>query len=143
MAIDPRMAQNVAQGVYSNQGQTLTGAYPSSPYHTMPVDATYSGPSSKIFTRSGGANNPYHMEDVNRDFLLRLETYTNAMLVGDIKQISSEYLWAVGATISVLRRVNKPIDPQVVEHIWKHSTDQKGSLPEDFAKAIQEFLLGR
>ena len=137
------MAQNVAQGVYSNQGQTLTGAYPSSPYHTMPVDATYSGPSSKIFTRSGGANNPYHMEDVNRDFLLRLETYTNAMLVGDIKQISSEYLWAVGAAISLLRRVDRPLDSKLIEEIWQHASNKKGSLPEDFAKTLQEYLLGR
>ena len=139
MAIDPRMAQNI----YTTDNTVGRGHSFASPYNTMPVDATYSGPSSKIFTRSGGANNPYRDDEVNRDFLLRLETYTNAMLVGDIKQISSEYLWAVGATISVLRRVNKPLDPKAIEHIWKHATDQKGSLPEDFATAIQEFLLGR
>lgn len=133
MAIDPRMAQNTAQGVYTTH----------SPYYNINVDATYPNTSSKIFTRSGGANNPYRDNEVNRDFLLRLETYTNAMLVGDIKQISTEYLWAVGAAISVLRRVNKPLDPQVIEHIWKDATDQKGSLPEDFAKSLQEFLLGR
>jgi hypothetical protein len=65
------------------------------------------------------------------------------MLVGDIKQISIEYLWAVGATINVLRRVNRPLDPTAIEHIWKHATDQKGSLPEDFAKALQDYLLGK
>lgn len=139
MATDPRMAQNI----YTTNTTTGVNIANSFPYHTMPVDSTYPSTSSKIFTRSGGANNPYRDNEVNRDFLLRLETYTNAMLVGDIKQISTEYLWAVGATISVLRRVNRPIDPIAIEHIWKHATDQKGSLPEDFAKALQEFLLGR
>lgn len=142
MAYDPRMAQNIYT-TDNTVGQTLGGAYPSSPYYNINVDSTFTGPSTKIFTRSGGANNPYHNEDVNRNFLLRLETYTNAMLVGDIKQISTEYLWAVGATISVLRRATRELDPKTIERIWEYATNKKGSLPEDFAKTLQEHLLGR
>jgi hypothetical protein len=128
MAVDPRMYQNVAASIGS------------SPYN-INVDTTYSGPSSKLFSSNSGVmNNPYHTDEVTDDFLRKLQIYTDAMLIGDIKTMSSEYLWAVQAAVAVLRHAKHPMSSERIERYWNEATEMKGSLPEDFARLIQTQL---
>jgi len=129
MAVDPRLYQNVANAIGS------------SPYN-INVDAGTITTSSRLFAHGGAGalNSPYYPEDVDEDFIRKLQVYTDAMLVGDIKTVSSEYLWAVQAAIRVLRRVKHPMSSERIEAYWAEATEMKGSLPEDFAKIIQERL---
>ena len=134
MAFDPNMSQNV----YTT---TTTGTGFTQPYYNINVDTTFSGSSSKIFSHNGGVmNNPYNTDEVTDDFLRKLQVYTDAMLIGDIKTMSSEYLWAVQIALAVLRRAKHPMSSARIERYWNEATEMKGSLPEDFAKLIQEHL---
>ncbi len=141
MAIDPRMAQNAAQGVFTNSitGGGGVGSYP----YNINVDARTTMTSSRLFAHGGAGslNNPYYPEDVDEDFIRKLQVYTDAMLVGDIKTVGSEYLWAVQAAIGVLRRAKCPMSTNQIEAYWAEATEMKGSLPEDFAKLIQSRLI--
>jgi hypothetical protein len=140
MAIDPRMAQNAAQGVFTNSitGGGGVGSYP----YTINVDTSTTMTSSRLFAHNsaGSLNNPYHSDDVTEEFIRKLQVYTDAMLVGDIKNVSNEYLWAVQAAIKVLRHAKSPLSSAQIEHYWNEATQMKGSLPEDFAKLIQNRL---
>lgn len=129
MAVDPRMYQNVA---------TSIGA--ASPYYNINVDTTFSGPSSRLFSSNSAVSNPYHTDDVTDDFLRKLQVYTDAMLIGDIKTMSSEYLWAVNIALKVLQRAKHPLSSARIERYWNEATEMKGSLPEDFARLIQTQL---
>lgn len=132
MAIDSGMYQ----GMLTGSSVTST-----SPYYNINVDAPYSGPSSRLFSGNGGVmNNPYHSEEVNEEFLRKLQVYTDAMLIGDIKTVSSEYLWAVQVSLAILRRTKHPVRPEHIEKLWNQATEMKGSLPEDFARLIQEYI---
>jgi hypothetical protein len=140
MAIDPRMAQNI----YTTDASMGLNIANSQPYYNINVDNSFpQNGSQKIFSPSYESSGPYHTSEVTEEFLMRLNVYTNAMLNGDIKQISSEYLWAVNAALKVLRHANYKIRPELIEMLWKNAADGKGSLPEDFAKTIQDHLLGR
>lgn len=131
MAVDPRMYQNVA---------TSIGA--ASPYYDISVNTNTTMTSSRLFVHGGAGslNNPYYPEDVDEDFIRKLQVYTDAMLVGDIKTVSSEYLWAVQAAVGVLRRTRRLMTSEQIEAYWAEATEMKGNLPEDFAKIIQERL---
>lgn len=129
MAIDPKLYQNMAH--------SLTSA---SPYYDINVDTTFSGPSSRLFSSNSAVSNPYHTDDVTDDFLRKLQVYTDAMLIGDIKTMSSEYLWAVNIALKVLQRAKHPLSSARIERYWNEATEMKGSLPEDFARLIQTQL---
>lgn len=129
MAVDPRMYQNVT---------TSIGA--ASPYYNINVDTTFSGPSSRLFANNSSVSNPYHTDDVTDDFLRKLQVYTDAMLIGDIKTMSTEYLWAVNIALKVLQRAKHPLSSSRIERYWNEATEMKGSLPEDFARLIQTQL---
>lgn len=145
MAIDPRMAQNAAQSnIYTTNAGTGINIVNSQPYYSISVDNTRpTDGGHKIFAPIYDFSGPYHTSEVTEEFITRVNVYTNAMLSGDIKQISSEYLWAVKAALNVLKRANHKLSPELTEMLWKQAADGKGSLPEDFAKAVQQHVLGR
>lgn len=126
MAIDPSLYQNAIAG----------GA---SPYYNINVDLNRAGV-GKVFAGHRVTGNPYNSEDVRDEFIRKLQVYTDAMLIGDMKVISSEYLYAVQAALSALRRAKQPMSSDRIERCWQEATEMKGSLPEDFAKIIQEQL---
>jgi hypothetical protein len=145
MAIDSRLAQQSAiPGVYTTNTGTGINIAPPQPYYNINVDTSYpQNGSLKTFSSAYESSGPYHTSEVTEEFIRRLSVYTNAMLAGDIKQISSEYLWAVSAALKVLRHANYKISPELIEMMWKNAADGKGSLPEDFASTLQDHLLGR
>ena len=135
MAIDPRLYQNVTTSIGGSGGG---GSYP----YNINVDTNTVATSSRMFAHGGAGaiNNPYHLEDVDEDFVRKLQVYTDAMLVGDIKNITSEYLWAVQAAVGALRHAKRPMSSERIERYWNEATEMKGSLPEDFARLIQGHL---
>lgn len=136
MAIDPNMYQNVYTTSTTGVGQAIGG----SPYYNINIDTTFSGPSSRLFANNSSVSNPYYPEDVTDEFLRKLHVYTDAMLIGDIKTVTTEYLWAVNMALKVLRQAKHPLSSARIERYWKEATEMKGSLPEDFARLIQDSL---
>ena len=93
-----------------------------------------------MFSSRNYVGSPYSSEDVSEEFIRRVLVYTDAMIVGDIKNISSEYLFAVRAAMQSLQYTRRPISPDRVQALWERATKQDGHMAENFAKELHEYI---
>lgn len=126
--------------IYTTNVGTGINIHPSH-YHQLEVGQVIQGaPFSKMFSSSNYMGSPYHTEDVTEEFIRRLIVYTDAMVVGDIKTISSEYLFAVKAAMQSLQYTRRPINSERVQQLWEKVTKQDGHIAENFAKELQDYI---
>lgn len=111
-------------------------------YSTGTIGVTGSGfEATRKFAKDVNSYNVYSTYDVSDDFVRRLRFYTEAMIHGDMKEITTEYLLAIMAILQTVQNIKRPLTSNKVEQLWAVATEMKGSLPEDFARAIQNELV--
>lgn len=111
-----------------------------SPYSSVEVHSNLNTAQTKMFA-SRNMLSPYNREDVSDEFVRRLIVYTDAMLIGDIKTISTEYLYAAKAIMETLHYTRRPLRPEWVERMWADATQEEGHLPENFAKKLHDHII--
>lgn len=117
-----------------------TTAHTSPPYTTLNVDTNINNPHTKMFANRNMLSS-YNKEDVSDEFVRQLIVYTNAMLIGDIKNISSEYLFAAKAAFETLHHTRRPIRPDWIERMWSDATSEEGHLAENFANKLRDHII--
>lgn len=125
--------------VYVTSNTSIGGINP--PYKTMDVNVSNMGaPSPKMFCTNNYLGSPYSTDEVSEEFIRRLLVYTDAMLTGDIKNISSEYLFAVRTAMQVLQYTRRPLSPERIEQLWNRATKEDGHMAENFAKELHQYI---
>lgn len=125
------MAINPYQNAYTGVG-TVGGTGVNTYY-----DVNVANPlRHRMFSNSINENNPYRTDDVTVEMLTKLQVYTSTMLAGDLKTINEEYLHAMQAVISVLKRAKTRVTDETIENIWAKVTDLEGNIVENYTKEL-------